>query len=86
MLEDIPAAVVEDTDFEAPLKLNMARFVAHERREAVIQMAKRKLGSEDPIVLKAFLVMTELEESNKGYQALTSLETSSELSGSLKQG
>jgi len=51
----------------------MARFVGHERREAVIKMAYRKLGSEDPVVLKAFQAMVDLEDVNKGVTILSSI-------------
>jgi hypothetical protein len=35
--QEAPAKVEDEPiDFEAPLKLNMARFVGQERREAVI--------------------------------------------------
>jgi len=64
----------------------MARFVGHERREAVIKMAYRKLGSEDPVVLKAFQAMVDLEDVNKGVTILSSIQTSMEVSGSLSHG
>lgn len=54
---------------EAPLRLNFSKFVADERKKAVMEMARTKLHhSTDDSLFKVFQAMSELDQDAHGHQ------------------
>lgn len=57
-------------ELEAPVRLNLLRFLGEERRRAVLQMAKSKLhNSTDELPSKLFLAMADLDREGCPKQA-----------------
>jgi len=49
-------------EVEVPLRVNFGKFLADERKQAVIEMSKKKLRhSTDDSIIKVFEAMTELD-------------------------
>lgn len=56
--------VVDDS---TPLKVNLTRFVAEERKSSIVAFATKKLAAEDPLVMKVYRALVSFDADSSGF-------------------